>query len=309
MRNTNNALTSRKGRGIRGYMHRNPHTVYIAPAMIVLFVLSIVPTIFLLVTSFTNYQLGWNISRAKFVGIDNYIRLFSGRDPDFWHAIAISLGFMVLATTAEMLLGLIIALMLNAYEFRFKAVIVGILIIPLSITPTIAGQMWKLMLNAEYGLINYVLNSLFGAKVTWLNSNMAFWSILIVDLWQFTPFVALVLYAGLRSMPSEPYEAAMIDGAGSFRMLFSITLPMMKNLIFLTLLLRSVDALKLFDTPFVLTQGGPGNATEFLSLHVYRMVNAQNGLIGRGAAVAVVLLILVSLISNSLIRLQRREAN
>ena len=121
------------------------------------------------------------------------------------------------------------------------------------------------------------------------------------------PFVALILYAGLRSLPRDPYESAMIDGASRLRTLFSITIPMMHKLIALALLLRAVDALKLFDTAFVLTQGGPGNATEFLSLHVYRLVNAQNGLIGRGAAVAMVLLVLVTPVSNGLIRLQNRK--
>ncbi len=294
---------------IRGYLKRNPQTKYIAPALSILFLLSIVPTFFLILTSFTNYQLGWAFSRAKFVGIDNYIRLFSGRDPDFWHAVAISLEFMTIATVVDMFIGFLIALMLNAYEFKLKPLVIGIMIIPLAITPTIAGQMWKLMYNSEYGLINYLLQGLFGIRVTWLDSGMAFWSILMVDIWQFVPFVTLILYAGLRSLPSEPYESAMIDGASRLRTLLSITLPMMKKLIFLALLLRSVDALKLFDTVFVLTQGGPGNATEFLSLHVYRLVNAQNGLIGRGAAVAMVLLVLVTIVSNVLIRLQRKEVD
>lgn len=286
---------------------RNPHWKYIAPAMTVLFLLSIVPTLFLFGISFTNYQLGWKLDRAKFVDIRNYTRLFSGRDIDFWHAVEISLEFMVLATLIQLVLGFIIALMLNKYEFKLKPLLVGILIVPLAMTPAIAGQMWKLMFNAEYGLINYVLTALFNWKVTWLSSDMAFWSILIVDVWQFTPFVTLILYAGLRSLPTEPLEAAMIDGASPMRTIFHITIPMMKKLIFLALLLRAVDALKLFDTAFVLTQGGPGNATEFLSLHVYRLVNAQNGLLGRGAAVAVVLLIVVTVVSRLLIRLQQRE--
>ena len=128
-----------------------------------------------------------------------------------------------------------------------------------------------------------------------------------MDVWQFTPFVALILYAGLRSLSNDVLEAAMIDGANGPQTLFHIIIPMMKKLIFLALLMRAVDALKLFDTAFVLTQGGPGNATEFLSLHVYRLVNAQNGLLGRGAAVAVVLLLLVNLISRLLLRLQKRE--
>ncbi|NMD37343.1 MAG: sugar ABC transporter permease [Christensenellaceae bacterium] len=292
---------------IKNYLHKNPQTKYVAPAMLVLIILTIIPSIFLYIISMTNYQLGWDFSRAKFVGFENFIRLFSGRDPDFWHSVKISLIFTFLSTSIQLILGYLIALLLNFKEFKLKGLVIGIMIIPLAITPTIAGQMWKLMFNSEYGLINYFLNLFFGIKITWLSADMAFWSILIVDIWQFTPFITLMLYSGLRTVPREPYESAKIDGANSIQSFFYITVPMMKNLTILALLLRMADALKLFDTAFVLTQGGPGRATEFLSLHVYRMVNAQNGLIGRGAAVAIVLLLLVTTISNALLKLQRRE--
>lgn len=294
---------------IKRAIRRKPHWKYIAPAMVVLLILSILPTIFLFGVSLTNFQLGWKFSnpKLKFVWLKNYIRLFSGRDTDFWHAVFISLSFMTVATIVEMTIGFAIALLLNKYEFKLKPLVLAILIIPLAMTPTIAGQMWKLMFNAEYGLINYILDALFNVRITWLSRDLAFWSILIVDVWQFTPFVILILYAGLRSIPEEPQEAAMIDGASPSRILFSIIVPMMKKLIFVALLMRSVDALKLFDTAFVLTQGGPGNATEFLSLHVYRLVNAQNGLLGRGAAVAIVLLLLVNIVSKLLLKLQNRE--
>ena len=217
--------------------------------------------------------------------------------------------FMVLSTTIEMVFGFAVALLLNAFEFKFKAVIVGILMIPLAMTPTIAGQMWKLMLNAEYGLINYFLDMLFNVRISWLSNEYAFLSILIVDVWQFMPFIALIIYAGLRSLPHEPFEAARIDGASRFQTLAYITVPMLRKLIFLAFLLRAIDALKLFDTAFVLTQGGPGNTTSFLSLHVYRLVYATNGLIGRGAAVAIILLIIVNLVSTGLIRIQRKGLN
>jgi multiple sugar transport system permease protein len=173
-------------------------------------------------------------------------------------------------------------------------------------TPSIAAQMWKLMLNAEYGILNHILQSLFHVKVVWLSPRLAFWSVLLVDLWMFIPFVTLIIYAGLRSMPAEPYESAAIDGASRLQMLRFITLPMMRKLLFLTILMRAIDSLKLFDTAFVLTQGGPGNATEFLSLHVYRLANAQNGLIGRAASVALVLLVIVSAVSTALIKQQRK---
>ncbi len=292
---------------IQSYLTRNPQTKFIAPAMIVMFIMSIVPTIFLFIISFTNYQLGWDFSRAKFVGFENFIRLFSGSDPDFWHSVNISLAFMLMATSIEMVLGFSIALLLNSSEFKLKGLVIGILIIPLAMTPSIAAQMWKLMFNAEYGIINYYLQLFFNIKITWLSSSMAFWSVLLVDIWQFTPFVALIIYAGLRSIPNEPYESAAMDGANAAQVFVNITVPMMHKLIYLALLFRAIDSLKLFDTAYVLTQGGPGNATELLSLHVYRMANAQNGLIGRAAAIALVLLVLVTVISSVLIKQQRKE--
>lgn len=292
---------------IRSYLNRNPHTKFIAPAMAAMVLLSVLPTIFLFVISLTNYQLGWDLGRAKFVGLKNFTRLFTGADPDFWHSVWISLAFMLLATVIEMILGFALASLLNSSEFKLKGLVIGILIIPLAMTPSIAAQMWKLMFNSEYGVLNYLLTAAFGIKITWLSSQMAFWSVLLVDIWQFTPFVTLICYAGLRSIPAEPYESAAMDGATRWQMLTRITLPMMRKLLYLAILLRAIDALKLFDTAFVLTQGGPGNATEFLSLHVYRMANAQNGLIGRAAAIALVLLAITTVVSRFLIKKQRKE--
>lgn len=290
----------------RGFLQENQHIKYIAPAMSVMVLLSVIPTVFTIVISFTNYRLGWDFDRAQLVWFRNFHRLFSGGDPDFWHSVWISLAFMVLATGVEMILGFAIASLLNSTEFSLKPFVIGILIIPLAMTPSIAAQMWKLMLNAEYGVVNYLLYSLFEVKVIWLSKEMAFWSVLLVDVWQFTPFVALIVYAGLRSMPAEPYESAAIDGASRSQMLRFVTLPMLRKLLYLCVLMRAIDSLKLFDTAFVLTQGGPGNATEFLSLHIFRLANAQNGLIGRAAAVALVLLVIVGVVSRYLIKQQRK---
>ena len=301
------AEKAQKGGAIRRYLERNPQTKFIAPAMIAMYALSVIPTIFLVIISLTNYRLGWDFSRMKFVGLDNYIRLFSGADADFWHSVWISLLFMVVATAIEMALGFMLAMLLNSSEFKLKPLVIGILIIPLAMTPSIAAQMWKLMFNSEYGILNYYLQLFFNVKVTWLSADMAFWSVLIVDIWQYTPFVTLILYAGLRSMPTDPYESAAIDGASRFQTLIHITIPMMRKLIFLALLFRAIDSLRLFDTVFTLTQGGPGNATEFLSMHIYRLANAQNGLLARAAAVAMVLLVIVTVISRFLIKQQRKE--
>ncbi len=291
---------------LRAYFEENQHLKYIVPAMTVMVLLSVVPTLFTIIISFSNYRLGWDFGRAKFVWLQNFYRLFSGNDPDFWHSVWISIVFMVLATSIELALGFVIASLLNSTEFFLKPLVIGILIIPLAMTPSIAAQMWKLMLNAEYGILNYLLDVFFGIKIIWLSKEMAFWSVLLVDLWQFTPFVALIIYAGLRSMPAEPYESAAIDGASRWQMLRYVTLPMLRKLLYLCILMRAIDSLKLFDTAFILTQGGPGNATEFLSLHVYRLANAQNGLIGRAAAVALVLLVIVGVVSHYMIKQQRK---
>lgn len=292
---------------IKKYLKKKPYIPYIAPAMTIMTVLTVFPTIFLYLISVTNYQLGWDLSRIQFVGLDNYIRLFSGRDPDFWNAVVISLQFMVITTGIEMILGFAIGKLLCDSEFRLKPVVFAILIIPIVMTPSIAGNIWKLMLNSEYGIVNYFLNCLGISNVAWLDAKMAFSSVVLADVWQWTPFVSLISYAGLCSLPSDQYEAARIDGGNAWQLFRYITLPSLRPLIFLTLIFRTIDSLKIYDMPFVLTQGGPGNSTEFLSLHIYRLANAQNGLIGRAAANAIVLMIISTTVSKLLIHYQRKE--
>ena len=272
-------------------LKRQPHLIYIAPAMIIMTVLTIFPSAFLYIVSLTNYQLGWDLSRVQLVGLNNYIRLFTGQDPDFWNAIYISLKFMVLATSIQMVLGFLIGKLLNDSEFKLKPIVFAILIIPIVMTPSIAGNIWKLGID----------------PVPWLDAEHSFTSVLLADVWQWTPFVTLIFYAGMRSLPMDQYEAAKVDGANSIQLFHHITIPTLRPLIFLILIFRCVDSLKIYDMPFVLTQGGPGNSTEFLSLHVYRLANAQNGLIGRAAANAIVLLVISTVISAILIRLQRKE--
>lgn len=271
------------------------------PAVIILALLTLVPSVFLYYVSITDYELGELWSTHRLVGFKNYHRLFSGRDFEFWPSVRISIKFMLLATTIETVLGFVIALLLNQ-EFRFKSIVFGCLMLPITITPSIVGQMWKLMYNAEYGVLNYFAQNIFGAKVAWLGPDLAFLSTLLVDVWQWTPFVALIIYAGLRSIPSEPFEAALVDGANNVQSFWYITLPLIRPLLMLAVIFRSMDSLKLFDVPFVLTQGGPGSATELLSLHVYRLGFAQTGWVARAAATAVVLLVMIITLSRVLVR-------
>lgn len=285
----------------KSWFARNPQWGYIMPSVIVLALLTILPTVFLYYVSMTNYELGQVWGEHQVVGFQNFVRLFSGRDWEFWPSVRISLVFMVLATALELICGFLVALLLNR-EFRLKSLVFACLLVPITITPSIVGQMWKLMYNAEYGVLTYFAERLLHLKIVWLGPSLAFLSTLLVDVWQWTPFMALIIYAGLRSVPTEPHEAALVDGASPLQSFRYVTVPLLRPLLTLAVLFRSMDSLKLFDVPFVLTQGGPGSATELLSLHVYRLGFAQTGWVGRASATAVVLLVVIILLSQVLVR-------
>ena len=286
------------------YFRRNAHAPFVYPTFFLMVAIVIIPAIFLYVISMTNYELGMRLSDIEFVGFENYMRLFSGRDRVFWHSVRISLRFMVLATSIQLVLGYFIANLLNR-EFKLKPLAFACLIVPIAIMPPISAQIWKLMLDYQRGVINYLL-SFVGVSVPWLSFGYAFWSVLLVDVWQWTPFMALIIYAGIRSLPSEPFESARIDGAGPLQLFWHITIPLLKPLIFLAVILRSIDSIRLFDIPFVLTLGGPGVETEFMSMRVFRLGFNQTFFIGRAAAMAVILMICTTIISRILIRQMRK---
>lgn len=289
------------------YFRKRPYFFFVMPAIAIMGILVAFPTIFLYYISLTDYEMGYNLTSAKFIGIDNYIRLFSGKDRVFWYSIAISLSFMFVATVIELILGYAVASLLNQREFKLKSLVFGCLVVPIAMTPSIAGQIWKLMLNAEYGVINYLLGMISNLKITWLGPDMAFTSVILIDIWQWTPFVALILYSGLRSIPTECYETAALEGANRWQTFQYVTIPLLKPVLLIAILFRSIDCLKTFDIPYVLTQGGPGNLTEFMSLHVYRLGFAQTGFVGRAAAMSVVLSVIITVLSRLIISRMRKK--
>lgn len=286
---------------LRSYFKQRPYMVYILPAVLLLGLLTFIPTLMLYFLSITNYELG--ASSFKIVWFENYLRLL--KSTEFHNSFLLSIYFSVLVTAIELVLGFFLAKLLDR-DMRLKSVVFACLIIPIAMTPSITGQIWKLMLNAEYGVLNFLLENTIGLKVVWLSPENALLSTMLVDIWQNTPFVALILYAGLRSLPIEPYEAALTDGASKWQVFRHITLPLLKPMILLALIFRLIDSLRTFDIPFSLTQGGPGSATEFLSLHVYRLGFAQTGWVGRASAAALLLMVLITVISMVLLRIFRK---
>lgn len=286
---------------IRKYIARNPHVPYTAPAMIIMLLLIGIPVISVIIISLTNYELAMPIESFKFIGLRNYKKLFFGSNTLLYYSLGISIGMMVIATAFQMVLGFLSASLLNQ-DIKFRGVAIACLIVPIAVTPSIASQVWKLMFNADFGIINYFLEKLFGVSVVWLAEQHALLCVLIVNIWIMTPYVTLILYAGLRSLPLEPFESAVIDGASPFQIFTRITLPLLKPLILLTLLFRSIDMLKMFDIPYVLTQGGPGNITEFIGLYIYRTGFGVTTLVGQASAISVILIVIVGAISVLLIR-------
>lgn len=202
--------------------------------------------------------------RPAFVGLENYLSVLTSGV--FWSSVRVTLVFAVLATTVETVLGIAIALLLNRSRLIGR-IFEKVLILPLVIAPVIAGVMWKLMFNPQFGILNHV----FGLDSTFdfLGKGQALYSVVLVDLWTYTPFVALLVLAGIRSLPREPFEASEMDGASWFYMFRRLMLPMIGPYVLVAVIFRLMDGLKIFDIIQVMTSGGPGSATQSLQVGAF----------------------------------------
>ncbi|MBE2999954.1 sugar ABC transporter permease [Nocardiopsis sp. HNM0947] len=213
--------------------------------------------------TFLNYSA--MVPEPVLVGLANYAVVLS--DPVFWESVRVTLAYAVTTTVVETVLGVGIALLL------FRASLVGrmlerLLILPLMIAPVIAGVIWGLMYNPQFGVLNHMFG--LGSTFDWLSEDRALWSVVLVDVWIFTPFVAVLVLAGIRSLPREPFEASAVDGAGALYMFRRLMLPMMWPYILVAVIFRFMDSLKIFDHVYVLTAGGPGGATRTLQIGAYQ---------------------------------------
>lgn len=284
-------------------LRERPYVVYIAPALIVMATLILIPLGVMTFYSMTDYEIGY--STFDFIGLKNYSILL--KSPAFWHSTKITIIYALIVTSLSLLVGFITAQLLSRH-IKVKAIAFAALVVPIAMTPSIAGQIWGLILNSEYGVLNYLLSNSVGIKEAWLSADWAFTSVIAVSIWQSAPFAALILFAGLQSLPEEPFEAAAVDGANRRQLLWNITLPLMKMPFMLALIFVSIDALRIFDIPFTLTQGGPGNSTELLGMHIYRLGFSQTGWIGRASAASMFLMFLTLTVSLILIFFFRRNS-
>ena len=271
------------------------------PGLATLFIIIIFPLVFTIITSFYDYTL-LNPNHDDFVGLENYQEVLE--EEYIGHSVIITIQFVLATVFIEFIIGFALALALDKVQ-RFKSVYYLILLAPLMINPVVVGLVWRMILHTELGIMNYLLKLMSINRVNWLgDSDIAFWTIVFVDIWHQVSFMTILLLAGLAALPREPYEAARMDGASALRCLIYITLPLMRPVIIVALLLRLIFAVKTFDIIYIMTKGGPGIATDLVSYFIYRSAFFSLD-IGRASALSVGLLVIVLLLTFYLYKYMR----
>ena len=294
-------------------MIRKDQHFYLAlllPAIIVLLLFIAAPIINSFFLSFHRIIIGLPQLKTPFVALDNYLQLL--KDPIARHSFFITIIFVALTTFFELLIGLFLALLIH-HRFPGRGALRACVLIPWAIPTVVSAQMWRYLFNDAYGVINYMI---FGAStnsyIPWLAlSTTALSSIIIADIWKTSSFAALLILAGLQVIPEELYQAAKVDGAIAWQRFRHVTWPLIRPALLIALLFRTIDAFRVFDLAFVMTQGGPADATNVLQLYGYKKMFVE-GWMGYGSAVSVCIFIIVLAIAVAYVRMVGRrllEAN
>ncbi len=281
-----------KLRALSGRRQERIAYLFVLPLVAVIVLFIVVPV---LGTFWTSLFRDVTYLPTEFAFLSNYKRLFT--DSNFWQSLRFTLLFVATTIPIEMALGTAFALILNE-RLRYRNALRATVLIPWAVPTIVAARTWELIYNYGYGLGNYIVGLLHisGEPVNWLGSPVsAFFALVMADVWKTTPFVAIILLAGLQTIPEEIYEQAKVDGTGLFQRFFRITLPMLRPVLAVALIFRSIDTIRILDLIYVVTDGGPGGSTTSLSLYGYKYFN--EGDFGYGSTIAVVLFMLAFLLS------------
>ncbi len=275
--------------------------VMAAPALFALILVILFPILFALYTSVFDFTLIHPVF-DDFVGIDHYRSALG--DQQFRLSLATTLRFVAAVVVLEFLIGFTVALMLNTVE-RGKNLYYLILLFPLLMNPVVVGLIWRMFLHPVLGIVNYLLSTIGIGAVNWLGDpRTAFWTIVLVDIWHQVSFMIVLLLAGLSALPREPYEAARMEGASTLQTFVHVTLPLMRPVIMVTLLIRLIFAVRTYDLIYIMTRGGPGEATDLISYFIFRQAFVTLN-IAQAAAMAVILLLIVLTLTAYLHRYMR----
>jgi multiple sugar transport system permease protein len=287
------------------FTERNLQILFPLPAVVFIGLLMVFPILYTLYLSFTN----WNLTSGmepSFVGLNSYLRVFS--EPRFLHALGRTFTFTVFAVAIEVVLGVAIALILNR-AFIGKSVAKLLLLLPLVATPVAVGIVFNLFYDPTIGLLNFALHALGLPQGRWVSSeNTVIASLVLVDVWQWTPMITLIVLAGLAGLSEEPVEAARVDGASDWQILRYVTIPMVMPVILTAMILRLIDALKTFDIIFAMTGGGPGYASETLNIMGFKY-SFEYFRMGQSSVILVALFLVVLLCSLGIMKLRASSEN
>lgn len=288
--------------------HRLTPIVFLAPAVVALFAVGIYPLLFALWVSLHTYILTRPYEGNDFVGLANFLSVL--RDPLFWGAMGHTLVYLAISLPLQIVFGLLIALVISRGAWpTLRAATRVALVVPLAVTPVVVGLIGRLIFNQGFGVVNFTLVSLGGRDTDWLGSPLlAFATILIMEVWQWTPFVALIFLAGLTSVPQEVEEAARLETSRWSVVLRFIQLPYLLPGLTAILILRTADILKQFDMVYTLTRGGPGTSTELINLYITR-VGFRVFDLGTASAQAILLLVVTVVLSRLYVRFFYREVS
>ncbi len=273
-------------------MNRDARTawLFVAPAVVVMAAACLYPVLSAVRLGFFEWSMGTPWTDARYAGLTSFEIAFS--DPSVWRSLWTTLEFAAIGVAAEMLLGIALALALEG-NVRGMAFFRSLFILPMMVAPIAVGLTWRYLFDAQFGLINAVLQAFGAAPRGWLaDESLAFAAIIIADIWQWTPFVFIMVIAGLANVDQSVLEAARIDGARWWTTTMRVKLPMIAHVLAITLVMRLIDAFRVLEVIYVLTFGGPGDSTEVLSLHIYNTAFIGQRL-GAASAISVLLLVVV----------------
>lgn len=277
--------------------------LFLIPVILILLVAAFIPLGYGLTLSFFKFKLNLQL-KPIFVGLQNYISMF--QDELFLQALGNNVLFAVISVSVQIVFGVIIAMMLSD-DNRLSRLLITFLLLPMIIAPVASGTLWRMMLDRTYGIVNYLLNLVGLPDVSWLGDyHIAIYTIILVDCWQFIPFVAILILSSIKALPGSYLDAARVDGATSWKVFTKIVFPIASPVIIIVAMIRFIDAFKVFDTIFVMTQGGPGNATEMLPTYIYRQ-GIKFLRVGYSSATAILFILAMSLIAWGFIRLRTRQ--
>ncbi|MBB3238503.1 multiple sugar transport system permease protein [Phyllobacterium endophyticum] len=292
--NTETEVTAGDGRFTPSYWP------FVVPALVIVVAVIVFPWVFTLWMSVNEWHLG---GEKSFVGFANFLRLAS--DARFWQSMGHTLVYTLLSVVAPLFLGTIAALVFDT-KLPMRGLLRGIFVMPMMATPVAVALVWTMMYHPQLGVLNYLLSLVGIGPQEWIfNQNTVIPSLVLVETWQWTPLVMLIVLGGLAAMPRDPFESAEIDGANGWQKFRYITFPMILPFMMVAVIIRSIDALKSFDIIFAMTQGGPGTASETINIYLYNVAFAYYD-IGYGSAIAVVFFIVIITMSLALLHLRQR---